>query len=234
MKAPVHSSLGHYCYLQIANVLLLQSTAPWQIHWEGLREDTAINKSTPCCTAVPLWQQQETQTAGGARRLHGLSMDLYIYTEIYGLSDRVFVYTPRDQCRAPKVRVHLPVPLEGTGATFNVPMGRVHLPVSLAGTGANYNVPDGRVHLPVPLAGTGATFNVPTGRMHLLVPLAGTCATFNVLTGRVHLPLSQPVGYNFHVQKVRVRGQGRLSCPSGYGCDIQCPNGSGLTSTSKW
>ena len=72
----------------------------------------------------------------------------------------------------------------------------------------------GRVHLPVPLAGTGATFNVPTGRVHLLVPLAGTCATFNVLTGRVHLPLSQPVGYNFHVQKVRVRGQGRLSCPN--------------------
>ena len=68
------------CYLQIANVLLLQSTAPWQIHWEGLWEDTAINKGTPCCTAVPLWQQQETQTAGGARRQHGLSMDLYIYT----------------------------------------------------------------------------------------------------------------------------------------------------------
>ena len=149
-----------------------------------------------------------------ARSVHG---PIYIYTEIYGLSDRVFVYTPRDQFRAPKVRVHLPVPLEGTGATFNVPMGRVHLPVSLAGTGANYNVPDGRVHLPVPLAGTGATFNVPTGRMHLLVPLAGTCATFNVLTGRVHLPLSQPVGYNFHVQKVRVRGQGQLSCPKGQG-----------------
>lgn len=31
---------------------------------------------------------------------------------------------------------------------------------------------------------------------------------------------------------VRVRGQGQLSCPNGYGGNFQCPNGSGLTSTS--
>lgn len=84
----------------------------------------------------------------------------------------------------------------------------------------------------MPLAGTGATFNVPTGRVHLLVPLAGRGATLNVLTGRVHLPLSQPVGYNFHVQKVR----GDFRVPAGKGATFSVSTGltTGLTSTSKW